>query len=592
MAARKTRRASAANQLPTFHDDEFTAGENFVFELDKSVGRMTRSRRSSISSQDLVKPKNKSRRQTMMPTVSEEKIPSRKYTKPVMAVSPTKNSKFLNDDDILAKLDDSDPKPVKASKPSKVISTKVKSPIKSRIPIKSPPSAKKQTKPSVRRSRRVSGDASTLQPVVKPTSKVRRQTMLPVLPEVASPKKVAAEAKSSMKAQKPSPKKAQKPSPEKVLKPSPKKKMPKSSPKKVVPVDAFKEVKKVEIKLKQMKIKEDPNLIFSLLEESLDEENPVGVVIDQILEMRKEASPVTRQKKSSDAGGKSAKKSPVKKASKTPMKETKTPRRTARNIKTEIETPEVKTLPKVEKKSTPKVEVKSPPVKLTPAKTTSIVMDNSSKKRKPTEEPSRSTPVRSKRLKLDKSASKTPGSETKASRTTPTLIEKYKQVTPGSLKKPLKRLAAKQFTPAQVKPSDVLRRNMVKKVEKEILQKLKNKPNSSPYALKSGENSPVFTKVESAAKRHITGTPVRPMPRRKFGTTIQPNSLLEDSVAPNTEMIKRYSNSTPVRPRLNEPHPLESVEATPIRPPPSRPEPMSPPPEMITGKLGSLCSIM
>jgi len=57
MAARKTRRASAANQLPTFHDDEFTAGENFVFELDKSVGRMTRSRRSSISSQDLVKPK-------------------------------------------------------------------------------------------------------------------------------------------------------------------------------------------------------------------------------------------------------------------------------------------------------------------------------------------------------------------------------------------------------------------------------------------------------------------------------------------------------------------------------------------------------
>merc|ERR1712098_953006 len=112
------------------------------------------------------------------------------------------------------------------------ISTKAKSPAKSRIPIKSPPSAKKQTQTSVRRSRRVSGDASTLQPVVKPTSKLRRQTMLPVVSEDISPKKVAAEAKSSKKASKTSPQKASKASPQKAQKHSPKKPQ-KPSPKKL-----------------------------------------------------------------------------------------------------------------------------------------------------------------------------------------------------------------------------------------------------------------------------------------------------------------------------------------------------------------------
>ena len=81
--------------------------------------------------------------------------------------------------------------------------------------------------------------------------------------------------------------------------------------------------------------------------------------------------------------------------------------------------------------------------------------------------------------------------------------------------------------------------------------------------------------------------------RRKFGTSLQPCSLLEDSLRPETsEPLKRISSSTPVRLGGQEPHPLEAVEATPILPPPPRDTPLSPPPEMVTGKLGDLCSIM
>ena len=315
-------------------------------------------------------------------------------------------------------------------------------------------------------------------------------------------------------------------------------------------------------------------------------EDRIAVVIDQILERKKENSPVTRQKtdkKTPTKATKTPKKvdaKTTKNAIKTPKAETKTPKRSTRI--TQNETPKLETSNK--RKSSPKIEAK-----LTPK------AETGGKKRKTTEGPM-TTPVRNKRLKLDKSASKTPGSETKSSKTTPDLIAKYKQRTPipGSLKKPLKRLNGAKSTPAQIKPSDVLRRNMIRKVETQIIQKMKNKPDSSPYTLKSGENSPVFTKVTEDVKTHITGTPARKMPRRKFGTTIQPHSLLEDSVAPATEVIKRVSSSTPVRHRTNEPHPLESVEATPIRPPTSSPRqlPLSPPPEMVTGKLGKMCSIM
>ena len=560
--------------MQSFDENEFTsaAAEQFVFELDQSEVRVTRSRRSSISSinNDLPKPRPKARRQTMLPSIDETKtVVAQKPKKTVTAkaatvVSPTKkisksSLKTLNDEDILSKLDTSDPKPAKRSSASKVAS-KAKSPIKSRIPIKSPPSANKKEVP-VRRSRRVSGDASSLAPAVKPSK--RRQTLLPAISE---------------------------------LKTSPVKK----------PVDVVKEVKKVEIKLRQMKLKEDPNVIYNMLEESVNNDDRVNVVVDQIVKSRKDASPVTRQKKV-----KVEKKSPKKKIkspSKTPKVDLKpvkvekeTPKVDLKPVKVEKETPKVvkaKTTPEAKAKVTPKAEVKvSPKVE---AQDTPVT---ASKKRKQTES-KLVTPVQNKRLKLDKSSSKTPGSDKKPARVkvTPTLVARYKQRTPvpGSLKKPLKRLTAAKSTPAQVRPSDVLRRNMIKKVEKEIITKLNNRPDSSPYTLQSpaesGENSPVFSRVEPA-KTHITGTPARTRPGRKFGTTLQPQSLLEESVAPGTEMMKRVSSSTPLRQRtLSEsraPHPLESVEATPIRPPPpAKHPPMSPPPEMVTGKLGSLCSIM
>ena len=519
----------------------------------------------------------KSRRQTMLPTVSEQKIARGgakvEAVKQTMALSPTKkfsksSTKVLTDDDILTKLESTDTKPegVKRTSASKK-TVKSRSPQKSRIPVKSPVSPAK-TKP--RRSRRVSGDVISLQPEPKPSSSSRKPTRLPTV------------AESEVKL---SPQKS------------------KSS------VDVIKDVKKVEIKLKQMKIKEDPNLIFSMLEESFDTEDRVNVVVDQIVETKKDNSPLTRASASSLIKKENVEtKALKKKGTKTPQKkETKPPK------KLDVKTPkkkETKTPIKSESKASKKDESKPPKIietgeikeeKQTPKLKESVKLmmkeEPSSKKRKQTATPAIAAPVQNKRLKLDKSTSKTPDSSVKPNKLSPGVMEKYKQRTPvGSLRKPLKRLSNAKFTPAQVKPSDVLRRNMIKKVETKIIAKMNNKPNSSPYTLKSGENSPVFTKVEKVKpSEHITGTPVRSSRGRlrKFGTSIQPSSsLLEASVAPGTETIKRVSSSTPVRPRPGEPHPLEAVEATPIRPPTFREAPLSPPPEMVTGKLGSLCSIM
>ena len=443
----------------------------------------------------------------------------------------------------------------------------VKAPVKSKIPVKSPPSASKTT---ARRSRRVSGDPVSLKEDKKPASKARRQTMLPAIKEAKSPAK----------------------------------KTPKS------PVDVIKDVKKVEIRLKRLKLKEDPNLIFSMLEDTPDKKDRVTVVVQQIVNNKLDESPVTRNKQpkvkeekhspkkvlktETKTPKRSSKASSAASASKEPKVDSKTPKRTSKAAKPPVKTPEPKIKIKAEK-HTPKLETK--------LETEPKSAETTSKKRKLTATAS-STPVQNKRLKLDKSGANTPASaskETKKQKTPSREVEKYKQRTPapGSLRKPLKRLAGAKFTPAQVKPSDVLRRNMIRKVETEIVAKLNKRPDSSPYTLNKGENSPVFTKVTSSpgVKSHITGTPVRAMPRlRKFGTTIQPCSLLEESTVPGTETIKRQvSSSTPVRPRLvtdTGPHPLEAVEATPIRPPPPRDTPMSPPPEMVTGKLGALCSIM
>merc|ERR1719228_2207410 len=182
----------------------------------------------------------------------------------------------------------------------------------------------------------------------------------------------------------------------------------------------------------------------------------------------------------------------------------------------------------------------------------------------------------------------------------------YKQKTPvGSLKKPLKRLSVAKSTPAQVKPSDLLKKSLKKQVETAITAKIGSKPDSSPYTISvtdGGDSSPVFTKVESVTskvvKKHITGTPARTKPTRKFGTVIQPASLLEESVMPSSgEEHKAVSSSTPLKAAMtgaensSEPHPLESVEATPIRAPGNH-QPMSPQPMMVTGGLAKMCSIM
>jgi len=264
-----------------------------------------------------------------------------------------------------------------------------------------------------------------------------------------------------------------------------------------------------------------------------------------------------------------------------------------KRIKLEVQSPEPTPKKVVGKKlspkskKTPKVVVKEEPI--TP-NTEKLVKD----------EPKSATP-------RVKSTSKKPVKKTPAAKSkTPKLTDQYKQKTPvGSLKKPLKRLAAAQSTPAQVKPSDLLKKNLKKQVETAITAKIGSKPDSSPYLMTSDENSkgsPVFTKVETitkkSVKRHITGTPARIKPVRKFGTVIQPASLLEDSVIPSSAAVRKVvSSSTPLKPSAFncdnniEPHPLEAVEATPIRAPTNQ-EPVSPQPMMVTGGLAKMCNIM
>ena len=177
----------------------------------------------------------------------------------------------------------------------------------------------------------------------------------------------------------------------------------------------------------------------------------------------------------------------------------------------------------------------------------------------------------------------------------------------------------------QVKPSDVLRRNLKRQVETAIIAKVAAKPDSSPYTMDTTENnSPVFRRVEmkkeskNVVKEHLTGTPARAPTSsrsRKFGTVMQPSSLglLDASSLPSS--VRRssrssVSSSTPVRPvhplATPAPHPLEaveatpikalesveSVEATPIKAPSPEKQATSPAPQMLTGGLHKMCAIM
>jgi len=583
----------------------------------------------------------------------------------------------------------------KATNKSSAASKLIKTPKKNtKIPVKSPP-AKNEEKATTK-----SSAASKLIKTPKKNTKIPVKS-----PPAKNEEKAATKASAASKLIK-TPKKNTKVSA---------KDLPPGSP---ALNKLFKDIKKVEIKLTPLKIKEDRNLIFELLEENYHEKERVEKVVEAIKQMKEDSSPRTRlsdsvvevspvksEKKSSKkkvGRPKSVAKS-VKNSDASPkLKERRATRTTVKNDKVKenileavmVKTPEnekaKKSAPnskelkpkKIVEAKEPKVgekKPKEPVVKETKA-TKNKKIDVEGKKVKDTVKVSKKetakgnkttakkgikralekkcTPVQSKRIKLEvvtpnafeihepkkttpktnKKQLKTPKTAVKVepvtpvtpiqpnvasikntpistTKKTPVLVSKYKQKTPagslkklqktpaGSLKKPLKRLTATKSTPAQVKPCDLLKQNLRKQVETAISAKIGNKPCSSPYTLVSNgsnENSPVFTKVESATnkvvKHHITGTPARVTRTRKFGSVIQP-SLLEDSVMPNSTQHKVVSSSTPVKSLLSgedystEPHPLESVEATPIRPPCCL-APVSPQPEMVTGGLAKLCAIM
>jgi len=709
MAGKRTRRASQAFQPTKISEDEFTSGDKFVFTLDSPSpkGRVTRSRRSSVCLNPPTKPVTKARRQTMLPAVKEmPKSPTKKsnvveqllntpskntgefYASPVkpkaskkttvsqvsptksvsLSVSPTKKfsksaNKTLTESEILENLDqdESDAEFDKktldnAAKESskKNIPVKENADKKSKIPVKSPPAKPAKTKPVKEKAK---------EPSVK-GGKIKKSP-------IKKSSKLIGIAKPDLK------------TPQKVEKVS-LKDLPPGSP---LLDSIFKDIKKVEIRLTPMKIKEDPNVIFDLLEEHQQSKFRVQKVVDEIVKMKKEASPKTRLNTSNDestsvnepvneaeksikkpasklkVNPKSSKKNETKKAdlkktgaSPTLNKRAKTAAvKKSQGIAKNIEVDNKQKNKNAKDMKTENVKPK-PVNKNTKIQEKKVLMPAKTGVKRALE--TKATPVQNKRIKLEKETPKTPKpveisvkkqtktpatakkqlktpkpeiksepitpvtpkvtpvmvkSVTKASaqksgsKKTPKLMAQYKQKTPiGSLKKPLKRLSVAKSTPAQVKPSDLLKKNLRKQVETAITAKIGSKPDSSPYTISvAGGNdaSPVFTKVETVnskvVKKHITGTPARTKPARKFGTVIQPASLLEDSVMPTSTIEhKAVSSSTPLRAALTgfeensfEPHPLESVEATPIRAPNS-PEPRSPEPMMVTGGLAKMCSIM
>ena len=695
-----------SNLQPTkISEDEFTSGDKFVFTIDSPSpkGRVTRSRRSSVCLNPPTKPVTKARRQTMLPAVKEMpkspvkksnvvdqllKTPSKKtgdfYASPVKAkdskkskniqtsptksvsaasssVSPTKkfsksSNRTLTELEILENLESEesdiepeDKTPVNAKKASKTDvpaeKTTAKVDKKSKIPVKSPPTKAAKAKPSKVESKEPV--AKTTKAKKSPKKETKSQGL--VKPHLKTPKK-----------------------PEKVSL----KNLPPGSP---LLDSIFKDIKKVEIRLTPMKIKEDPNVIFDLLEEHQESKFRVQKVVDEIVKMKKEASPQTRLNASKDESVAEVAQveKPDKSSTKVTSKTKSVSKPTKKNEKKTDSSPILKTRGKTAGVKKTAVEVEGT-IKNTEAekkqnkknskevksKAVSTVSKPQEKKAGTKESmPSKTgvkraletkaTPVQNKRIKLEKETPKTPKADeipkkksktpamikketpkqkikaepitpvtpevasvvskskstTKksASKKTPKLMAQYKQKTPiGSLKKPLKRLTAAKSTPAQVKPSDLLKKNLKRQVETAITKKIGSKPDSSPYTINVAEGndaSPVFTKVEAVnnkvVKKHITGTPARTKPTRKFGTVIQPASLLEDSVMPSSNAEhKAVSSSTPLRAgvtgfeeNMNEPHPLESVEATPIRAP-SGAEPRSPEPMMVTGGLAKMCSIM
>ena len=102
-------------------------------------------------------------------------------------------------------------------------------------------------------------------------------------------------------------------------------------------------------------------------------------------------------------------------------------------------------------------------------------------------------------------------------------------------------------------------------------------------------------KIPTPLSKYKQKSPVGPLKKLpvKPLEVLGPNMTRKVEKEIMAKLSKKPDSSAPVRPNRQEPHPLEAVEATPIRPPPvMKQPPVSPPPEMVTGKLGSLCSVM
>jgi len=434
------------------------------------------------------------------------------------------------------------------------------------------------------------------------------------------------------------------------------------------------EIKKVEVRLSPHRIKEDPNVIFSMLEEEHASTDRVKRVVQALLSRSQEkraktrksfeksvkpaeadktpkpvSSPVNKKTvsgtivppvekpvqtpKSAKVGRpkkevKETKTAPTPKSSQT-AKKTKVSAASKLNVSVNSQTPTVRDAAvltkkkdekakedgeEAEEKKTGKKSGKENSKPKEEARGTKRALETTpipSNKKQRIEEPSPT--VKSATPKAATPASKeTPktnlsGMKKKTGRVTP-MRNGVKKSTPGlkdplsAVKKPLKRLTkAAAVTPAQVKPSDVLRRNLKRQVETAIIAKVADKPDSSPYTMDTTENnSPVFRRVEKeggVVKEHLTGTPARAPPSsrsRKFGTVVQPSSLgLLDASSLPLERCSSVSSSTPVRPLgTPAPHPLEAVEATPIKAPSPEKQATSPAPQMLTGGLHKMCAIM
>jgi len=588
-------------------EEDFTAGEAFVFTplSTPEVGRLTRSRRSSMMLTTLppVPESAGGRRRSLAPASSIQ-------GKPVPSLKITRRSK-ITDSDILARLDEEAEKSTE-TKSKKNVATKIASQkriekngdakVQQQLPkkgmkefeilaqldkeeiqdvMKVDKTVSVKTERKVERRRSLASISAGEKKVVKKVEKKAEKRVEKKKPVVKSPKKAvsripvksppvtaditdqlasrAAPRQTRTSARRLSlaldppqpPRKASRAPVE--IPTAPLAAVPEEKVEKMETIVA--DVRKVQVSLRKVKQKEDPNVIFNLLEKSVKSPDRVKIVVEQILHSSPNKAPVTRKRQSETEQVEPA-----------ATKKTETPSRSKRR---RLETPD--TSQKAEEIEEIEQTKKIKTMAATPSEAQS------------------GTPAS---VKLStKKASVSPLKKTP----TP-LLAQYKQKTPGSLKKPLKRLAAKS-TPAAVRPSALLRHNLKQQVETAISSKLGTRPDSSPYTLQGEDDgSPQFERVTAEPRVHLTGTPARPARQRKFGTVLQPASLLEQSlVAPPTE-VRRQSSSTPLRPG-HAPHPHAVIEeATPIKAVQCSPAPMdcpaSPPPEMVTGGLAKLCIIM